>query len=179
MNARTTTLAVQPVGGRRLGGNAVGLQPWCSVELAGPDGSAITVTAVPAQHGLDGSDAVIGPVIGFLLAAPAAETVYVSGENGSLDVVREIAQRAVPVGVAVLFVGAVQRGQECGCEYLTLSGDHAADAAKILGVRTVVPVHYEGWTHFTQGAERLRGAFGGNCVSDRLVLAKPGARIEL
>ncbi len=52
-------------------------------------------------------------------------------------------------------------------------------AAKILGVRTVVPVHYEGWTHFKQGADWLRGAFGGNGVSDRLALAKPGARIEL
>ncbi len=52
-------------------------------------------------------------------------------------------------------------------------------AAKILGVCTVVPVHYEGWTHFKQGADRLRGAFGGDAVSDRLALAKTGARIEL
>ncbi|MGO9976153.1 MAG: hypothetical protein ACLP01_25795 [Solirubrobacteraceae bacterium] len=52
-------------------------------------------------------------------------------------------------------------------------------AAKILGVRTVVPVHCEGWTHFKQGADRRCAAFVGNGVSDRLALAGPGAMIEL
>src|SRR5215211_2698659 len=33
-------------GARRLGGNATGLEPWASVEVARPDGSAVTVTAV-------------------------------------------------------------------------------------------------------------------------------------
>jgi L-ascorbate metabolism protein UlaG (beta-lactamase superfamily) len=60
-----------------------------------------------------------------------------------------------------------------------LSSDHAADAAKILGVQTVVPVHYEGWAHFTQGAEQLRAAFAGNSVTDRLLLIEPGAMATL
>ena len=38
-------------GARRLGGNATGLEPWASVEVARPEGPAVTVTAVPAQHG--------------------------------------------------------------------------------------------------------------------------------
>ena len=81
-------------GARRLGGNATGLEPWSSVEIDRPHEPAVTVTAVPAQHGPDGTDHITGPVIGFLLGAPGLENVYVSGDNASLDVVRTIAERA-------------------------------------------------------------------------------------
>jgi L-ascorbate metabolism protein UlaG (beta-lactamase superfamily) len=166
-------------GARRLGGNATGLEPWASVEVARPDGSAVTVTAVPAQHGPDGTDHITGPVIGFLLAGPGLDTVYVSGDNASLDVVRAIADRAGNIDVAVLFAGAVQVPHRFDCAYLTLSSERAAEAAKILGVRAVVPVHFDGWTHFTQGADALRAAFAGNQLSDRLALAEPGAAVTV
>jgi L-ascorbate metabolism protein UlaG (beta-lactamase superfamily) len=166
-------------GADRLGGNASGLEPWSSVELARPDGPPVTVTAVPAQHGPDGTDHITGPVIGFLLAAPGLDTVYVSGDNASLDVVRSIAERADGVGVAVLHAGAVQVAHLFDGAYLTLSSERAAEAAKILGVRAVVPVHFEGWTHFTQGADALRAAFAGNQLTDRLALAEPGAAVTV
>ncbi|HEY1565546.1 MAG TPA: MBL fold metallo-hydrolase [Solirubrobacteraceae bacterium] len=92
-------------GAERLGGNAIGLEPWASVEIESPDGSTVTVTAVPAQHGPDGTDEITGPVIGFVLQAPGAETVYVSGDNASLDVVRHIAERVGGIDIAVLFAG--------------------------------------------------------------------------
>ena len=68
-------------GAQRLGGNAVGLEPWSSVQVPTGEGPAVTVTAVPAQHGPDGTDHITGPVIGFVLSAPGTETVYVSGDN--------------------------------------------------------------------------------------------------
>ena len=166
-------------GARRLGGNVTGLEPWSSVEVARPEGPAVTVTAVPAQHGPDGTDHITGPVIGFLLAGPGLDTVYVSGDNASLDVVRAIAARAGRVDVAVLFAGAVQVPHRFDGAYLTLSSERAAEAAKILGVRAVVPVHFEGWTHFTQGPDALRAAFAGNQLTDRLALAKPGGAVTV
>ena len=63
--------------------------------------------------------------------------------------------------------------------YLTLSSEHAAEATKILGTRVAIPVHYEGWGHFTQGVDSLRAAFAGCVVSDRLLLVEPGATVEL
>ena len=167
-------------GADRLGGNAIGLEPWSSVEVepAG-GGAAVTVTAVPAQHGPDGTDHITGPVIGFVLSAPGADTVYVSGDNASLDVVRQIAQRAGPIDVAVLFAGAVQLAQRFDGAYLTLSSDRAAEAAKILGARLVVPVHFEGWQHFTQGADALRAAFAGNQVTDVLRMPERGETLTL
>jgi L-ascorbate metabolism protein UlaG (beta-lactamase superfamily) len=166
-------------GARRLGGNATGLEPWSSVEVERPGGPPVTVTAVPAQHGPDGTDHLTGPVIGFLLGGPGLDTVYVSGDNASLDVVRAIAKKAGDIDVAVLFAGAVQRSHRFDGAYLTLSSERAAEAAKILGVRAVVPVHFEGWTHFTQGPDALRAAFAGNQLTDRLALVERGAAISV
>lgn len=164
-------------GAQNLGGNAIGLEPWASVEVERPEGGSVTVTAVPAQHGPDGTDHITGPVIGFLLHAERAERVYVSGDNASLDVVRAIADRLGAVDVAVLFAGAVQIPRRFDGAYLTLSSDRAAEAAKLIGARVVMPVHFEGWTHFTQGARELRAAFAGNGITDRLLLAGRGETV--
>ena len=164
-------------GAERLGGNATGLEPWSSVEVERPDGDPVTVMAVPAQHGPIGPEDPNGPVIGFVLRAGGEDTVYVSGDNASIDVVRTIAERIGGLDVAVLFAGAVQRPQRWDGAYLTLSSDWAAEATKVLGVRAAIPVHFEGWTHFTQGAPELRAAFAGNSVTDRLVLAERGETV--
>jgi L-ascorbate metabolism protein UlaG (beta-lactamase superfamily) len=166
-------------GAERLGGNATGLEPWSSVEIERPNGGTLTVTATPAQHGPDGTDHLTGPVVGFLLRGPGLETVYVSGDNASLDVVRTIAERAGGVDVAVLHAGAVQRSYRFDGAYLTLSSDWAAEATKILGARAAVPIHFEGWTHFTQGADALRAAFAGNGITDRLALAERGETVSV
>ena len=39
---------------------------------------------------------------------------------------------------------------------------------KILRARRVVPVHYEGWAHFTEGRDDLEAAFAAAGLSDRL-----------
>jgi len=172
------TVLTTPAGAERLGGNAVGLEPLSSVELPTRDGGSVKVTAVRAQHGPHGSDEAMGQVTGFILAAQGAGSVYVSGDNASLDVVRAIAQTFGPVDAAVLFAGAVQREDEFNGAYLTLSSERAAEATLILGARHVVPVHFQGWTHFTQGAAVLQAAFAGNQALERLTLLAPGEAVE-
>jgi L-ascorbate metabolism protein UlaG (beta-lactamase superfamily) len=167
------------VGAERLGGNAVGLEPWTSVELERPDGGAVTITAVPALHGPVGSEPITGPVIGFVLSAEDAPKVYVAGDNASVDVVREIVERAGPIEVAVLFCGAVSLPHRFDGAYLTLSAEAAAQAAGVLGARAVVPVHYEGWAHFTQGAPELREAFRAAGIADRLMVPEPGESVSV
>jgi L-ascorbate metabolism protein UlaG (beta-lactamase superfamily) len=166
-------------GAERLGGNAVGLEPWTSVELERPGGGALTVTAVPALHGPAGSEPITGPVIGFVLSAEDAPAVYVAGDNASVDVVREIAEREGPIELAVLFCGGVSLPHRFDGAYLTLSAEAAAQAAGVLGARAVVPVHYEGWAHFTQGAPELREAFRAAGIADRLVVPEPGESVSV
>jgi L-ascorbate metabolism protein UlaG (beta-lactamase superfamily) len=174
-NAGRVLTTVQ--GAERLGAGAVGLEPWSSVEVERAGGEAVKVTAVPAQHGPIGPDDPNGPVIGFMVEADGDDTLYVSGDNASIGVVRTIVDRLGQPDVAILFAGAVQRPQRFNGAYLTLSSDWAAEATKVLGVRATLPVHFEGWTHFTQGARELRAAFAGNSVSDRLVLAERGETV--
>jgi hypothetical protein len=40
-------------------------------------------------------------------------------------------------------------------------------------------LHFEGWTHFTQGAAELVAAFRGNGLGDRLVLLERGGQAEV
>jgi len=87
-------------------------------------------------------------------------------------VVRAVAERIGPVDVAVLFAGAARTPLIDG--YLTLTAPDAAEAAQVLGVRTVVPVHAEGWTHFTQGVDDLVAAYAERGLADRLKVLAPG-----
>jgi L-ascorbate metabolism protein UlaG (beta-lactamase superfamily) len=162
----------------RLGGNVRTLPAWASVALPRPAGQALQVTGVPAQHGPDGSEHLVGEVTGFVLGGQDLPTVYVSGDNASVEVVRAIADRVGPVDVAVLFAGAA-RTALAGGAYLTLTSQAAAEAAGLLGARAVVPLHFEGWAHFTQGRDTLAAAFDRAGLADRLRLPEPGGWVEL
>ncbi|MGW4808059.1 MBL fold metallo-hydrolase [Kitasatospora sp. NPDC004272] len=151
-------------GAERLGGTARGLAPWESVRLG-----AVTITAVPAQHGPDGSEALVGEVIGFVMTGDGLPVVYVSGDNASLRVVERIAERFGPVDTAVLFAGAARIGLLDNA-LLTLDSARAAEAARILGARRVVPVHFDSWAHFTEGREPLLAAFAAAGLADLLEL---------
>ena len=90
-----------------------------------------------------------------------------------------IAERLGPIELAVLFAGAVSIPQRFDGAYLTLSADAAAQAAQVLGARAVVPVHFEGWGHFTQGSAEVREAFESAGIGDRLVVPERGASVSV
>lgn len=162
-----------PQAAERLGGAVRGLEPWQTIEIG-----ELTVTAVPAQHGPDGCEPVTGPVTGFVVEGPGAPRVYVSGDNASLDVVRTIAGRVGPCDIAVLFAGAARTALLDGAA-LTLGSDGAAAAARLLGTAHVVPLHFEGWAHFTEGRATLRTAFAAAGLADRLHLLAAGESWEM
>jgi L-ascorbate metabolism protein UlaG (beta-lactamase superfamily) len=91
---------------QRLGGRTTSRPAWEGLDLQGPDGTLLRVTWVPAQHGPEWATAFTGEVTGFVASGDGLPTVYVSGDNSSLDVVRHVAERCGPVDVALLFAGA-------------------------------------------------------------------------
>lgn len=173
--AETPLTLTTPSGARRLGGAAQGLAPWASVDLDRPDGRTVTVTGVPALHGpeelgAEEVEATVGEVVGFVLTSADLPTVYVSGDNASLGLVREIAARFGPVDTAILFAGAPRVPVFDGA-LLVLDSAQAAEAAAILGARRVVPVHCDSWAHFTEGRDDVVAAFKAAGLDDRLRLA--------
>ncbi len=148
--------------------HVTGLAPWEQTTV-----SPLTVTALPARHGPVGAEALSGDVTGFLLQGEGLPTVYVSGDNAGVDVVEQIAERVGRVDVAVLFVGAANVGR-FGPEPMTLNGERAARVAALLDASVVVPVHAEGWEHFTEGVGEVAAAFEAAGLGDRLRVLTPG-----
>ncbi|MBZ3905640.1 MBL fold metallo-hydrolase [Streptomyces griseiscabiei] len=161
------TVLTTPAGARRLGGNARGLGPWDTWKLtsAEPGGTTVEVTATPARHGPPLSRPVVGEVTGFALSWPGQlhGVLWISGDTVVFDGVREVGRR-LTVGTALLHLGGV-RFPVTGPLRYTMTAAGAVEVCRLLRPRTVVPVHYEGWSHFREGrtaAERtLAGAPAG------------------
>lgn len=159
-------------GANRLGGTARHLSAWGQHQVALPDGGLLTIYGAPAQHGPDNTEHLTGQVRGFVLVTEGMPTLYVSGDNASLRVVQEIADHFGRIDVAVLFAGAARTDLMDG--FLTLNGEETARAAEILNVAAVVPVHAEGWGHFTEGTVEIIAAFERHQETERLVVLAPG-----
>lgn len=160
-----TTMA----GAARLGGNAIGLEAWQRVELAG----GVHLTATPARHGPAQGDR--GPVIGFVLtAAPPVPVVYVSGDTVWYDGVMDVGRRFHP-RIALLNLGAA-RVAAAGPSPLTFTAEEAVELARAWPETTVVPLHFEGWEHFTEGRQEVDDAFRQAGLRHRLQWLRPGVR---
>jgi L-ascorbate metabolism protein UlaG (beta-lactamase superfamily) len=146
-------------GAEDLGGAAVGLEPWQTRTLSKPGRTSLNITAVPARHGPVGTEAITGPVTGFLLHTDdgSAPTVYVSGDTVDLDAMSALADR-YRVDVALLHLGAA--GFEAfGDIRLSLTADQAVEARRLLGDPLVVAVHAEGWAHYTEDRDHVQQTF--------------------
>ena len=78
----------------------------------------------------------------------------------------------------MLFAGAARTKLFDGAP-LTLTSANAVEAAKVLGAAKVVPLHFRGWQHFTEGPEVLHKESETAGLTDRLVLLEPGQRAEI
>lgn len=175
--ARAGQVLSTPGAASRISG-VLGLHPWESAEVKGT-----LVTAVPALHGPEDIDnatveAEVGEVVGFVLEAAGAPTVYVSGDNASLKIVEAVAAGFPDIAVAVLFTGAARTELFDGAP-LTLTAEQAAEAARLMPDALVVPVHSEGWAHFSEGNAELEASFKSAGIAARLVLPVPGVALEL
>jgi L-ascorbate metabolism protein UlaG (beta-lactamase superfamily) len=171
-------------GAGRLGQPAIGLAPWTSHAVRRPDGGELTVTAVPAVHGpedgeRDADGFVNCEVIGFVLSGPDLPVVYVSGDNASIQAVAEIAGRTPPIDAVVLHAGAARVERRFGGRPLTLDSIRAAAAAAILQPAMVIPAHYDGWAHFSEGRAELARAFDDAGLTAKLRLTDHGTWIPL
>jgi hypothetical protein len=100
--------------------------------------------------------------------------VYVSGDNASIGTVAEIARRTPAIDAVVLHAGAARVQARFQNRALSLDSIRAAAAAAILGSGVVVPAHYDGWAHFSEGRDDLARAFDDAGLAARLRLGDHG-----
>jgi L-ascorbate metabolism protein UlaG (beta-lactamase superfamily) len=162
-----TTLA----GAQRLGTPAEGLTPWQSTKITKQDGATLGITATPARHGPAGIEPLSGDVIGFVVSFPdGTSPLYVTGDTVWYDGVAEVAHRFHP-SVVLLFAGSARTR---GAFNLTMNTNDAIETAHAFPDATIVPIHCDGWAHFTQSAEDLEHSFNALGIASRLRLLQPG-----
>jgi L-ascorbate metabolism protein UlaG (beta-lactamase superfamily) len=161
----------------RLGGNARGLNPWQTLDLPAANGKTLRITATPARHGPADGDR--GPVAGFVLHLTSApdRAVYFSGDTVWYEGVEEIARR-LPVRAAVLNLGAA-RVPEVGPQHLTMTAAEAVQAARAFPDAAIVPLHFEGWQHFSEGRDVIAREFAAAGLEHRLHWPDPGRPIRI
>ena len=174
---KANTVVTTIDGAQRLGGNSLGLNPWEGHDILVSGGRTLRVIATPARHGPADMDR--GPVIGFVLFFTDApeECIYISGDTVWYEGVAEVARR-YPVQLALLHIGAA-RVPEVGPFHLTMTSDEAALAAKAFSQAAIVPIHFEGWAHFSEGKAEIRRAFHDAGVEDRLYWPRDGETIDI
>ena len=164
-------------GAGRLGPPAHGMAPWQSVEIPSPDKRVLRVTATPARHGPAHADR--GPVIGFVLTFDDRpdDGVYLSGDTVWYEDLREIS-RKFSIRVAILFMGAA-RVAAVGPWHLTFTAGEGVEAAQAFKDALIVPVHFEGWDHFSESRADIQAAFTEAKLGDRLRWLEPGRATDL
>ena len=93
------------------------------------------------------------------------------------DGVADVARRMRP-DVVVLFGGAA-RVSEAGPAHLTFTAGEAVTLARAFAPALVIPLHFEGWAHFTEGRADIEAAFVAAQLTDRLRWPVAGRPLEL
>lgn len=155
-------------GAGRLKANAIGLDNWQQHEFVTKEGLKVRVTATPARHGPPLSRLLVGDVIGFLLEWEGQKqgALYISGDTVWFNGVAEVGKR-FKVGLAILHLGGVQFTMSGPLRY-TFNGAEAVQAAQVLKPNKIIPIHYEGWSHFREPRANAEKAFNNAGLNDRV-----------
>lgn len=157
-------------GAGRLGGSAKGLANWQTVELGAPDGRKIKITATPCRHGPPLIEKITGDVIGFVLEAEDEPTLYLTGDTVFYKGVADVAEK-FSVDFIAAFAGAAKTR---GPFELTMSVRDLLETAQAFPDALIMPLHFEGWEHFSQGLADVTGAFEAFGMSERLFVVEKG-----
>ncbi len=85
--------------------------------------------------------------------------------------------RRFPVNVALLHFGAAQ-AKRFGPVSITLTAREGTQIAALLEKALIIPIHYEGWTHLTEGREDIERAFLAAGQESHLQFLPPGQPVS-
>lgn len=174
------TVLTTSAGARRLGDRARGLSPWQTTELSASGRVPIEVTSTPCRHGPPLSGPLVGEVSGFALrAGDGRGALWMTGDTVLYDGLRDAARR-LEVDVMLLHIGGVRFPASGPLRY-TMNGREAVELCELADPATIVPVHYEGWSHFRDGRAGFERALASAPagLAERVVWLQPGIQQPL
>lgn len=157
-------------GAERLGGQAVGLAPFESVSL----NQQVRITGTPARHGPAGSEHITGEVTGFIIESKDVQ-IYLTGDTVFYEGIKAVAQKFHPAYVFA-FAGAARAR---GPFNLTMGVNDVLDTASVFKDAIIIPLHFEGWSHYTESEKELVQSFETIGIAHRLKLLEPGVSVKL
>ena len=160
-----------PAAAQRLGGTVKGMQPWETIRITAPSGDEIAITATPARHGPADVEKLAGDVTGFMIAinGDGESGIYLTGDSVFYQGVAEVAGKFKPKYV-IVFAGAAKPRTPFS---LTMDSNDVVDTAAAFPDAIIIPVHYEGWSHYSEGEDLLTGSFAALGISNRLKILEP------
>lgn len=176
-----TVLTTRAAASRLEGKNICGLSAGQTTVLEAPGRPPLTVLATPCRHGPPLSRPIAGQVIGFALSTAGSRrvSVWMTGDTVLYRRLRRVA-RDLDVDVLVMHLGRV-RFPVTGPLRYSMDGHDAIELLELVRPRVAVPVHYGGWSHFSETPPHLQTALdrGGARTRDVVTWLTPGTSQEL
>lgn len=151
-----------------------GLEPWQSFEFKA-GGHQYTILATPCKH-LPG-----GECTGFVLSAPhfgmssgKPNAIYFSGDTVHMQALAALRDR-FSISVALFCMGKATVPQPNNeMLQITMDTEQGVRLAEDIGAEIVIPVHFEGWSHFRENKDDIWGQMQGRGTMDRFRFIEPG-----
>ena len=161
--------------------DARGLAAGDAVALAAEGKRDLVVTATPCRHGAPLTGPIVGPVVGFALSleGDARPGLWMTGDTVMYGGLRRAATGMRP-DVALVHIGAVRFPLTGPLAYTMDAGD-AVDLIELAEPGVAVPIHVEGWSHFSQQEEVAAQVFEAapGPVRERVRWAPLGVPLDL
>lgn len=165
-----------PAAARRLRDLAVtGLAPWEETVVECEGRRPLRISATPCRHGPPLSRAVVGDVVGFFVASPEPGQggLWITGDTVWIPALREVSKR-FDIDTIVMHLGRVRFGVTGAVQY-SMSARDALMLLDLVEPRKAVPVHYDGWSHFSEPVAEVQRILGDAAKHEsRIVWLGPG-----
>ncbi len=160
----------------------IALETWQQLECR-KGSAALSITAVPAQHGPKPVAALLPATNGYMLDMAREDgsplRVYVSGDTLVFAGLRDIPKRFPNIDVALLHLGGTRIPHAKLGVLVTLDAAGGVEAVRVLGPRRVVPVHTDDWSVFSSSLADFQTAMRDAGLASRMQIVERGATIAL
>lgn len=142
---------------------------------------SLRIEATPCRHGAPLTGPIVGPAVGFTLTGEgsARPGLWMTGDTVLYGGLRRAAADLRP-DVALVHIGSVKFPISGPLAY-TMNADDAVELIGLAKPGVAVPVHVEGWSHFTEQEAAAARVFDAAppAVRDRVRWAALGEPVEV
>lgn len=156
----------------------VPLETWGYATVA-KDGADVRVTALPGRHGPAMVNAFLPPVMGSMLEfqprpGHTVFRLYITGDTLLHEDLERIPERYPDIDLALFHLG----GTKIMGILLTMDAEQGIKALRIIGPRTMIPIHYNDYEVFKSPLDDFRQAAEAAGLADRVSYLAHGDTYE-